>query len=65
MFKYASKLRKNLFTILSIICIAGIIVSTVISIVVNSFAPICLMTFITFIILSIWTHILAYTESKP
>ncbi len=62
MLKYASKTRLVVFTILSIIGIAILVASTVLSIIYDDIAYECGGMFIALIIPSVWSLLLEKTE---
>lgn len=62
MFKYASKIRLVVFTILSIIGLVILVASIVLSIIYNTFAYECGGAFIALVIPSIWSFLLEKTE---
>lgn len=64
MFKYASKIRLVVFTILSIIGLVILVASTVLSIIYNTFAYECGGTLIALTIPSIWSFLLEKTEEQ-
>ena len=64
MFKYASKTRLVVFTILSVIGIVTGIAGAVLSIIYNELAYVCGGALIELIIPSIWSVILEITEKQ-